>query len=352
MTARPEAARFLFVTWAGGGNSTPVLGLATRLVQRGHEVLVVSPDGDGSRFDSVGLGYRQLDDGSTAVKRAVERVRPDRLVVDFMMPGWLSEAEATGRPTTALVHTLYDRVDAGILTAFTTLAEINEYRRTLGLDPVADAHGLLDRCDQVLVTAPRALDTSTAVRPNVRFVGAVLEEPGPDTEWVPRPTDVPLVVVAMGTTEGLGEERVLPRVLDALEPLPVTTLVNLGAHVDPSILRARPDVVVSGYVRHAVVMRHAALVVTHAGLGTVVAALSAGVPLVCLPLGRDQPHNAARVEAVGAGLTLDPDASADQMGGAVTRVLGDARFRTATAPFRAAYDPEARAAIAALEETA
>ena len=40
---------------------------------------------------------------------------------------------------------------------------------------------------------------------------------------------------------------------------------------------------------------HAALVVTHAGWQTINAALADGVPLVCVPDGRDQPDNAARV---------------------------------------------------------
>lgn len=34
--------RFLFVTWEGGGNVPPILGLARRLVERGHSVRVIS----------------------------------------------------------------------------------------------------------------------------------------------------------------------------------------------------------------------------------------------------------------------------------------------------------------------
>ncbi len=343
--------KFLFVTWAGGGNSTPVLGLATRLDSRGHDVRIVSPDGDSSRFDSVGLSHQRLGNEPMSVLRAIERSEPDRVVVDFMVPSWLSQAEVAGGPTTALVHTLHDRIDAGILTAFTTLAEINGERRTLGLDPLDDPRDVLDRADQVLVTAPQALDASSSAGANVRFVGAVLEESGPDAGWAPPTTGRPLVVVAMGTTEGLDEERVLARVLDAIAPLTVTALVNLGPHLDASDFVAPPNAVLTGYLRHAVVMPHADVVVTHAGLGTVVAALSAGVPLVCLPLGRDQPHNAARVEAVGAGVALEPAASAEQIRDAVVRVLGDSRFAAAAEPFRAAYDADAGAAITALEET-
>jgi UDP:flavonoid glycosyltransferase YjiC (YdhE family) len=65
----------------------------------------------------------------------------------------------------------------------------------------------------------------------------------------------------------------------------------------------------------------AALVVCHAGLGTVMAALSHGVPLVCLPMGRDQGNNAQRVASLGAGRTLAGDASRGEIRDAVARVL-------------------------------
>ena len=43
-------------------------------------------------------------------------------------------------------------------------------------------------------------------------------------------------------------------------------------------------------------LNSAELFVTHAGYSSVREALTAGVPMVCLPLFADQPHNAARVE--------------------------------------------------------
>jgi UDP:flavonoid glycosyltransferase YjiC (YdhE family) len=77
------------------------------------------------------------------------------------------------------------------------------------------------------------------------------------------------------------------------------------------------------------VLPHASLVVTHAGLGTVSAALAFGVPMVCLPLGRDQPLTAARVEAVGAGRILAPAAPVETVRAAIADVLADGRYRAA-----------------------
>ena len=46
-------------------------------------------------------------------------------------------------------------------------------------------------------------------------------------------------------------------------------------------------------------------VVCHGGSGTLIAALSLGVPVVVLPMGADQPDNADRCEELGVGIVLD-----------------------------------------------
>ena len=63
---------------------------------------------------------------------------------------------------------------------------------------------------------------------------------------------------------------------------------------------------VERFVPQADVFGHASLVVTHGGSGTTLGALAAGLPLVVVPLFADQPDNARRVEAVGAGVIAEP----------------------------------------------
>jgi UDP:flavonoid glycosyltransferase YjiC (YdhE family) len=82
-----------------------------------------------------------------------------------------------------------------------------------------------------------------------------------------------------------------------------------------------PNAEVTGLLRHSALLPHADLVVTHAGLGTVTAALAFGVPMVCLPLGRDQFNNARLVEEIGAGVALDNEAEPGAIAAAVTRLL-------------------------------
>jgi UDP:flavonoid glycosyltransferase YjiC (YdhE family) len=71
--------------------------------------------------------------------------------------------------------------------------------------------------------------------------------------------------------------------------------------------------------------------VTHAGLGTVLASLAHGVPLVCIPLGREQPDNAAAVMRLGAGRVVPPAAGEEAVRDAVREVLADPAYRSAAA---------------------
>jgi UDP:flavonoid glycosyltransferase YjiC (YdhE family) len=56
-------------------------------------------------------------------------------------------------------------------------------------------------------------------------------------------------------------------------------------------------------------------------------ALAAGVPMVCIPMGRDQNDTAARLVHHGVGVRLPPRASATRIARAVHDVLTDDRFR-------------------------
>jgi UDP:flavonoid glycosyltransferase YjiC (YdhE family) len=66
--------------------------------------------------------------------------------------------------------------------------------------------------------------------------------------------------------------------------------------------------------------------VTQCGLGTLMKALAHGVPLVCIPLVGDQPENAARLVAHGAGIRLGRAATPDQIRAAIQRVLAQPAF--------------------------
>jgi UDP:flavonoid glycosyltransferase YjiC (YdhE family) len=89
------------------------------------------------------------------------------------------------------------------------------------------------------------------------------------------------------------------------------------------------------YVPHGAVVPGAALVVAHGGTGTLLAALAAGVLVLSLPLGRDQPANARRLEQLGLGRALEREAPAAEIGNAVAAMLGSKELRERVRSFAA-----------------
>jgi MGT family glycosyltransferase len=125
------------------------------------------------------------------------------------------------------------------------------------------------------------------------------------------------------------QEGLLQRAAGALGQLPVHALITTGPAVGPALVTAPLNVTVTQWVRHADVLPHCSAVITHGGHGTVMKALAAGVPLVVVPLGRDQPDNAARVVYAGAGIRLRKKASVGAVRTATARVIDDPRYRGA-----------------------
>jgi UDP:flavonoid glycosyltransferase YjiC (YdhE family) len=147
---------------------------------------------------------------------------------------------------------------------------------------------------------------------------------------------------------------VLQNVIDALAPLPVRVLVTLGGAIGAGELRASDNCTIVESAPHTVVMRKASLVVTHGGHGTVMRALMSRVPMLVIPHGRDQNDNAVRITERGAGLSLTPSASVEEIRTACLRLLKDPRFSTAARRFgdRVAADAENSTVVPELESAA
>jgi MGT family glycosyltransferase len=189
---------------------------------------------------------------------------------------------------------------------------------------------LLDRCTEVLVLTSPSFDFSTPHLPaNVHYVGPQLDDP----EWAAtdawRPDGAgPLVLIAASSTYQ-DQADLLRRTATALGELPVRGVVTTGRAIDPQDIPAPVNVRVVRAAPHRAVLAEAAALVTHAGHGSVLKALAAGVPLVCMPMGRDQKDNTARVLRLGAGVRVDKSAEPGRIAAAVRRVLDEPGFADA-----------------------
>jgi len=333
--------RIVFVTWYGGGNVNPVVALGRQLVEARHDVHVLGSASLRARFAAAELAFTgrdaqrewELEAIAGDVTDTCAAERPDVVVVDYMLPAALCATEALGLTTVALVHTLYGALlEDGTVTPMSMAASVgavNALRGRLGIPPVDRLGDLLHAVRQVVVTVAADVDTVPDPLPaNVAYVGPVFEGPGDDAGWQPPPGDGPLVVVSLGTTD-MDELPLLATILAALAPEPVRVVATVGAHADPDQIPMPGNARVGPFVQHAAVLTHADLVITHGGIGTALAALAHGVPVLALPLGRDQPVNAAAIVATGAGKMLSAQASPGQIVVAVRQLLHDPAYRDA-----------------------
>ena len=277
------------------------------------------------------------------------------------LPGMLIGGQATGLPTAVLLANVYARPTVGLpllgtgwspgrgglVTARDRLAptiagwllartvpRLNAVVARYGQPPVGDPFDLFDRCTRVLVMTSPSFDFSGPQLPtNVRYVGPQLDDPdwAARVEWT-RPGDQPLVLVALSSVYQ-DQTDLLRRIAQGLGRLPISVVLTTGRAVDPSQIQAPHNVQVLSAAPHRRVLAEASTVVTHAGHGIVMKALAAGVPLVCIPMGRDQKDNTARVLRLGAGVQIGERSTPDRIAEAVSRVLGHAQYGAAARRF-------------------
>ena len=307
----------------------------------------------------------------------LEREPADVVASEMLIVGSQIAAEAAGLPSVLIVPNLYPgeipgsppfgmgltqrndglgRVRDRTLAAMgqrlwnKRLDDLNGVRADHGLTPFTSVFDLFDRADRILVLTTAAFEGpgASALPDRVRHCGPRLDDPGWAGDWTePDGTD-PLVLVALSTTFQ-DQGSTVRHTIDALGRLPVRGFVTTGPSVDPRDLTPPANVTVVAAAPHSAVLPHASAVVTHAGHGTVIKTLAQGVPLVCLPFGRDQPDTAQRVVAAHAGLRLRPSARSPKIAAAVTQVLNDPRYRKGAARIAAAIAADRRRDIAAEE---
>jgi MGT family glycosyltransferase len=353
-------ARYLIVTWDGAGNQLPTSGIARALIETGHDVRLLGHDTIRERGGAAGTRFRALpqppgwdamenpDDTeaeiellldtlclsasiAAAVAEELDQAPADVVLVDCMLFSAINVARGRGVPTAVLFHTPYTVFRGGPLVEMFApgLERLNAQRVELGLAAVGSYAELHDSCDLVLAAVPHEFEPHIEDAANVLRIGPVLDGPALVRDPQPAPDladgSAPLVLISLSTSEQ-GQAPLLQRIVDAVAELPVRALVTTGPSVDPASVRAGSNTRVLSYVPHSELLPSCSLVITHAGLGTAMAALAAGVPMVCLPMGRDQFFNAEMVQALGAGRMLPPDAAPDAIAAAVRAVLDDAAF--------------------------
>lgn len=359
--------RVLVSSTAGAGHFNPLLPVLQALERRHDEVLVVVPPELEASVRATGHAFRIGADppndelaplwaSFTTLPRAeasvvVEREIFGRLCTAAMLPT-VDEACRDWRPDLVLHETCeYSSVIAaercGVSHAQVAISAAAAEAGAQGLAaPSLESYGAT--LPERLHASPYLTRFPTSMDPSP-FPHTLRYRDGPTGESAPLPdwwagSDLPLVYVTFGSVTGsLRLATATYRVaLQAVASLAVRVLISIGRTLDSRTLGPVPaNVRIEAWAPQEHVLPHTALVVCHGGSGTTIGALAVGVPILFMPLFADQPANAKRVTASGAGLIVgsNVDSTGAPVGlrptdvaplrAAIVSVLADSSFANA-----------------------
>lgn len=340
-------ARFLTYTSPARGHLYPIAATLLELRDRGHEVHVRTLASEVRALQALGLHAEpiapeieqlKLDDydwntpeealggglrtfGKRSVyevpdfQRAIADVDPDVLVVDVTTVGAAAVAETGTIPWAQWIpffqhFALVPNASPELTLIPFTLAPIgmevlNAPRQRLGLAPLAEPAKAWRAPLYLYFTAEPFELEGLDLPPSFRLVGPGLWEPPAESPAWLEDLDKPLVLVT-ASSEFQRDDALVGTTLEALRSEDIHIVATTIAH-DPKRFDVPRNARVARWIPHGPVIRRAACVVCHGGMGITQKALAAGVPVCVVPFGRDQTEVAGRVVAAGAGAQVFPD---------------------------------------------
>lgn len=340
-------SNILFVTWDGGGNVPPALGIAAELQQRGHRVRVMGHPVQHAQIDGLGLAFTgfqtarafKATNKSTPIDYAnvfgdramgrdvvaeIRREPADLVIVDCILFGAMQAVAAEGVPFVVLEH-MYD--------AYLVRKWL---RGPMGLGMALKripTRRLLDAAAARLVACVAELDPAgSGARPgNLYYTGPVVT-------GAPAAPSEPTVLVSLSTVNFPGQARAMQNILDALGTLHVRGIATVGPAIGMENLTAPPNVELRGFVPHAELLPTASMVIGHGGHATTMAALAHDLPVLVMPMHPmlDQKMVGQSLVDAGAGRLLPKATKPVTIAAVVSELLSEGPHRTAAARLGAA----------------
>jgi UDP:flavonoid glycosyltransferase YjiC (YdhE family) len=338
----------------------PFIPLGRALVEMGHGVVVASGANLSARVGESGLEFVEAGlpaMGGVIAARADAQVRAaapgDRITFPSAMFGSVHPTAklpalrelAASAPFDVVAHPPVDLsgpllaaemglpsvcygfaqpLDPDVVAA--TAGRVRPLWEAAGVEP--DRYGGIYRGGYLDPRPPRLrTDASVAARLGIRPIRP--EVPGDPgallPAWVDRLGDRPVVYVSLGTAPLFNQPEKFAPLLAGLVGEPLEVIVTVSELNDPDALGELPaSVHVERWLPLAPLLPRCDAVICHAGTGTTLAALAAGLPLVLVPQGADQFENARAAEQAGAARVLMRDQlTATAVRDAVRAVLAD-----------------------------
>jgi UDP:flavonoid glycosyltransferase YjiC (YdhE family) len=324
-----------------------MLALGARLAERGHEVTFETWSRWREHVEAAGMHFLPAPEyplfggslepfemyeavvlSTPETREAVASFRPDAVVHDILTIAPALAAELEDVPVATLVPHLYPvgapgfppyalgarlprtRVGRAAWSAMARATEgglrqgrdqLNAARAEVGLPPVQRLHGGLSERLCLVGTFPQ-LEYPRRWPAGVRVVGPLMWEPPFD--FVDPPTgDAPLVLVAPSTAQD-PQHRLLRAALAGLAGQPIRVLATWNRRPISDAIEVPGNTRLVEWVSYSKTMPACALVICHAGHGTMARALACGCPILAVPDCGDMAENAARADWARVGVRL------------------------------------------------
>jgi len=274
-----------------------------------------------------GFGRRIARERASDILPLCTAWRPDLIVCEELDFGPMVVAERLALPSATVLV-----LAAGSFLRSDVVAEpLNDVRAEHGLPPDPDL-GMPSRYLVLSPFPPGYRDPAfplPATAHAVRLLPRNARRHDAVPPWIRHLDTAPTVYFTLGTIYNMESGDLFHRVLAGLRDLPINLIVTVGRDIDPKEFGPQPTHVhIERYVPQSVLLPHCHLVVSHGGSGSVMGALAHGLPMVLIPMGADQPLNAARSAALGVAQVLDAVATTPQeVREAVSRVLEKPAYR-------------------------
>jgi MGT family glycosyltransferase len=294
----------------------------------------------------------------------LQELAVDGVLVDQTISAGGTAAQRAGVPFVTLCAAMLWNEDAGVPPPFTAwpyasdgwserrnrlgyagwhwfirpvLDRINRYRRRWQFSRLAtieDAYSPLAQISQLCAE----FDFARRRLPDVfHYVGSLVANRRMKTEC-PFPWEWldgrPLIFASLGTVPDNYNLPVFRKILAACAGIDAQLVLTLGAwEGEDEQVRAKlgeipPNALVVDFAPQQALLDRAAVLITHAGVNTVLESLSRAVPIVALPRSADQPAMGSRIAHAGVGLLGSfRRSTAWQIRELVERVLSEETFR-------------------------
>jgi MGT family glycosyltransferase len=202
---------------------------------------------------------------------------------------------------------------------------LGRFLKAQGLDWGGGLRAPIERSTVVFV--PRSFQPFVEAYPaTYHFVGPCIAPRAGYAAWTPPPGAAPVVFATLGTVYNANAEF-FRTCVEAFAPA-WHLVLNIGPRLDPGSLGPLPSTVdARSHVPQLEVLAHAAVFISHAGMGGLMEAMTSGVPVVCVPQTPEQQANAHRVVELGLGVTVSPgDLSVATLRAAVAEVTGESSY--------------------------